>query len=137
VTTPLDNPPVRFWRPVAHALSALGAKVDKVDVHIGASINCGFAMQPWQRLFLSCVEKPLAGALYRTVWTVDGVRPDPASRFQPQGSAQFPSEVSEQTLLPDPTMPLFGISLELMSCTKFDVGHLRPRYIRPHSPRIN
>jgi maltooligosyltrehalose trehalohydrolase len=94
VTALLDRPLGAVWLPGNTCNFLLWAPTaQKVDVHIVHPADRKVAMQPLERGYFSAgVDEIAPGALYR--YSLDGQteRPDPASRFQPQG-VHGPSEV--------------------------------------------
>ncbi len=138
MTTPLDKPLGAVWPPGGACNFLLWApKVEKVDVHIVHPSELRVAMQPSQGgYFSAAVEEIAAGALYR--YCLDGrtERPDPASRFQPQG-VHGPSEVVD-TDFAWTDKGWFGIPLEQYILYEIHVGTFTPQgTFDAIIPRIN
>jgi Carbohydrate-binding module 48 (Isoamylase N-terminal domain) len=124
----LTNLSVRFGRPGGACNFLLWApKTEKVDVHIVHPSELKVAMQPLQgRYFSAAVEEIAAGGLYR--YCLDGrtERPDPASRFQPQGDFVWSDN------------GWFGIPLEQYILYEIHVGTFTPQgTFDAIIPRIN
>jgi maltooligosyltrehalose trehalohydrolase len=93
VTAPPERPLGALWSPEACGFLLWAPKALKVDVHLVHPGDRVIAMQPvGGGYFTAAVEGIAPGALY--LYCLDGQaeRPDPASRFQPQG-VHGPSEV--------------------------------------------
>jgi len=138
VTTPLDKPLGAVWSPEGACNFLLWApKAEKVDVHIVHPGDRKVAMLPWEGGYFSAIVEEIAnGALYR--YCLDGgtERPDPASRFQPQG-VHGPSEIVDADFAWTDN-GWFGISLERYVLYELHVGTFTPQgTFDAIIPRIN
>ncbi len=122
MTTPLDKPLGAVWSPEGASNFLLWApKAEKVDVHIVQPRDLKVAMQPLEGgYFSAAVEEIAPGALYRYCLDGQNERPDPASRFQPQG-VHGPSEVVD-TDFAWTDNDWFGIPLEQYVLYELHVG---------------
>jgi maltooligosyltrehalose trehalohydrolase len=113
-------------------------KAEKVDVHLVHPGDRMIAMQPIEGgYFTAAVEEIAPGALYRYCLEGQTERPDPASRFQPQG-VHRPSEVVDSDFAWTDHGWL-GIPLEQHVLYELHVGTLTPHgrfdAIIPRPPR--
>jgi maltooligosyltrehalose trehalohydrolase len=94
VTAQLEQPLGAVWsREGACDFLLWAPKAEKVDVHVVHPGDRVIAMQPVGEGYFTAALKEIApGALYRYCLNGQTERPDPASRFQPQG-VHGPSEV--------------------------------------------
>ena len=94
MTARLDRPLGAVWSPGDTCSFLLWApKAEKVDVHTVHPLDRTIPMQRLEGGYFSAVVDEIApGALYRYSLDSQAERPDPASRFQPQG-VHGPSEV--------------------------------------------
>ena len=127
VTAPVDRSLGAVWSPGGACNFLLWApKARKVDVHFVDSCDRTFTMQPLDRGYFSItVEGIVPGNRYR--YRLDGQteRPDPASRFQPQG-VHGPSEVVDLDFAWS-DQSWFGIPLEQYVLYELHVGTFTPQ----------
>jgi len=126
VTAPPERPLGSVWSPAGECGFLLWApKAEKVDVHLVHPADRVIAMQPLDGgYFAATVEEIAPGALY--LYCLDGQteRPDPASRFQPQG-VHGPSEVVDSDFAWT-DYGWFGIPLEQYVLYELHVGTFTP-----------
>jgi maltooligosyltrehalose trehalohydrolase len=138
VTAQLDRSLGAVWSPGGACNFLLWApKAAKVDVHIIHPGDRTLAMQPLEGGYFSVVAPEIAvGALYRYCLDGQTERPDPASRFQPQG-VHGPSEVVD-TDFAWTDHGWFGIPLEKYVFYELHVGTFTPQgTFEAIIPRIN
>jgi maltooligosyltrehalose trehalohydrolase len=126
VTTQLDRSLGAVWSPEGACGFLLWApKAERVDVHLVHPGDRVIAMRPLDGgYFTADVEEVSPGALY--LYCLDGQteRPDPASRFQPQG-VHGPSEVVDSDFAWTDN-GWFGIPLEHYVLYELHVGTFTP-----------
>ena len=122
MTKPLERSLGAVWSPGGACNFLLWApKAQKVDVHIVHPCDRTITMQPLDRGYFSiAVDGIVPGTLYRYCLDGQTERPDPASRFQPQG-VHGPSEVVD-TDFPWSDNGWFGIPLERYVLYELHVG---------------
>jgi len=127
VTTQAERPLGAVWSPEGACGFLLWApKVEKVDVHLVHPADRVIAMQPLEGgYFTAAVEGIAPGALYRYCLEGQTERPDPASRFQPQG-VQGPSEVVDAGFAWTDN-GWFGLPLEQYVLYELHVGTFTPQ----------
>ena len=126
MTTELDRSLGSVWSPEGACGFLLWApKAEKVDLHLVHPGDRVIAMRPLDGgYFTAAVEEVAPGALY--LYCLDGQteRPDPASRFQPQG-VHGPSEVVDSHFAWTDN-GWFGIPLEHYVLYELHVGTFTP-----------
>jgi maltooligosyltrehalose trehalohydrolase len=138
VTAPPEGPLGAVWSPEGACGFRLWApRARKVDVHLVHPEDRVIAMQPvGGGYFTVAVEEIAPGALYRYCLNGQTERPDPASRFQPQG-VHGPSEVVDSGFAWT-DHGWFGIPLEEYVLYELHVGTFtRPGTFDAIIPRIS
>ena len=127
MTAPLDRSLGAVWSPGGACNFLLWApKAEKVDVHIIHPHDRTLTMQPLDRGYFSiAVEGSVPGTLYRYCLDDQTERPDPASRFQPQGVHGASEVVDTNFAWSDSGW--FGIPLERYVLYELHVGTFTPQ----------
>ncbi len=127
MTAPLERPLGAVWSPEGSCNFLLWApNAEKVDLHIIHPSDRTIPMQPLEAGYFSAgVDEIAPGTLYRYSLNGQTERPDPASRFQPQG-VHGPSEVMA-TDFAWTDQGWLGIPLERYVVYELHVGTFTPQ----------